>query len=101
MSTVGPTIRRLVTAELRLYGTVLPWLLRRSDAPPRTAAFGYVGVIRPVLWAFIVLSAIEAVVLHVLLPWPAVRLHADDARGPVRAVRERIDRDEEPLRPPE
>lgn len=77
MTTMWPTVRRLVAAEFRLYGTVVPWLLRRSDAPPRTAAFGYAGVIRPVLWAFIVVSAIEVVVLHVLIPWPVVRLIAD------------------------
>jgi hypothetical protein len=71
------TLRRLVGAELRSYCTLPMWLLRRSDVPAGASGFRYVGVILPVLWAFIVVSAIELVVLHVVLPWPAARVVAD------------------------
>jgi len=50
---------------------------RRPDVPADAAPFAYVGAVAVLLWAFIVLSALELVVLHVLLPWETVRIVAD------------------------
>jgi hypothetical protein len=77
MSGASSMLRRLVVAELRSYRALPTWLLRRSDVPVGAVVFRYVGVVLPVLWAFIVVSAIELVVVHVVLPWPAVRVVAD------------------------
>lgn len=72
-------LARLVLAEARSYGSLLPWVRRRPDVPAGTAGFRYVGAVLPVLWTFIVLSAVEVVVVHLVLPWPAVRLVLDVA----------------------
>jgi hypothetical protein len=77
MSGVWKVVRRLVTAELRLYRTVGPWLLRRTDAPAGATPFSYAVVLRPVLWTFIGVSAVEVVAFHLLIPWPGVRLALD------------------------
>jgi hypothetical protein len=77
MTGASSLLRRLVVAELRSYRILPMWLLRRRDIPVGAVGFGYVGVVLPVLWAFIVVSAIELVVVHVVLPWPAVRVVAD------------------------
>lgn len=69
--------RRLVRAELRLYWALARWVLRRPDVPDGATGFRHVGVVLPVLWTFIVLSAVEFVVLHLVLPWPTVRLVVD------------------------
>ncbi|GAA4730093.1 hypothetical protein GCM10023328_06130 [Modestobacter marinus] len=77
MSRWWSSARRLLAAELRSYRTLPRWVLRRPDAPPGTVPFRYVGAVLPVLWAFIVVSSIEVVVVHVLVPWPTVRLVLD------------------------
>lgn len=77
MTGARSVVRRLVVAELRSYRILPMWLLRRRDVPVGAVGFGYVGVVLPVLWAFIVVSAIELVVVHVVLPWPTVRVVAD------------------------
>ena len=70
-------VRRAVAFELSLYRSLLRWVTRRPDVPPGGVGFSYVGAVAVLLWAFIVVSAIELVVLHVLLPWEGVRLAAD------------------------
>ena len=42
-------------------------------------AFPYAGDVTPVLWAFIVVSAIEVPVVHLLVPWESLRLALDVA----------------------
>jgi hypothetical protein len=74
---VWVTVRRLVAAEFRLYRTVGPWLLRRTDGPAGATRFSYACVLRPVLWTFIGVSAVEVVAFHLLIPWPGVRLALD------------------------
>lgn len=70
-------IRRALAVELAGWRSLARWLARRPDVPPGAAAFSYLGAISPVLWTFVVLSAVELVALHLVLPWPAVRLVAD------------------------
>jgi len=47
------------------------WVSRRRG--PGGEPFPYVGAITAVLWAFIVVSAIEVPVVHLLVPWEGVR----------------------------
>jgi hypothetical protein len=79
VSTVLPLARRAVLFEVALYRSLFRWVTRRPDRPAGSEAFGYVGAVAVLLWAFIVMSAVELVVLHVILPWEKVRLLADVA----------------------
>ena len=63
--------------EVNLYKSLFRFLTRRPDVPAGAAAVSYVGAISVLLWAFVIGSAIELVVLHVILPWETVRLAAD------------------------
>jgi hypothetical protein len=66
--------RRALVYELGMWRSLLLWVRRRlpaGDAGGQT--FGYAQVVTPVIWAFIVVSAIEIPIVHLLVPWPAVR----------------------------
>jgi hypothetical protein len=73
----GAGARWLLVTELRMYVGLARLVARRPDAPPRSLAFPYVGAVSVPLWAFSVLSVVELVVLHLVLPWETVRLVAD------------------------
>jgi hypothetical protein len=70
-------MRRAIRWELRLWHSLFRWLLRR---PPYVEAggegFSYVGAVAGILWAFIGVSTIEIPILHLLIPWPTVRIIA-------------------------
>jgi hypothetical protein len=67
--------RRLLVAELGSWRSLLLWVSRR------TAGVGtphpYAGALTMILLLFTAMAAIETVVLHVVLPWDAVRLVCD------------------------
>jgi len=65
-------VRRLLVYELGMWRSLYRWVLRRPVAPGGEA-YGYAGVVTPVIWAFIGVSAIEVPAVHLLLPWDAVR----------------------------
>jgi hypothetical protein len=69
--------RRVLRFELGLYRSLARWVARRPRVPAGAAPFAYVGAVAAVLWAFIVVSAIEVVAVHLLLPWETVRLVVD------------------------
>ena len=77
MKAVIRLARRAVTFELALYRSLFRWVTRRPDIPADAVAFTYVGPVAALLWVFVVVSAIELFVLHVLLPWETVRIVAD------------------------
>lgn len=77
MKTVVALVRRVVRFEVALYRSLFRWLTRRPDVPAGAVGFAYVGAVSVLLWAFIVVSAIELVVVHLILPWESVRLIAD------------------------
>ncbi|NES14172.1 hypothetical protein G3554_17755 [Micromonospora sp. PPF5-17] len=61
-----------------MWRSLYRWLLRRPPTTePGGEVFSYVGVVRPILIAFIVLSAVEIpifdLILRHTLPWPSVR----------------------------
>ena len=77
MRTVASLARRAVAFELAMYRSLFRWVTRRPDVAAGRRRFSYVGAVAVLLWAFIVVSAVELVVVHVLLPWDTVRLVAD------------------------
>jgi len=77
MRTVVSLARRAVVFEIALYRSLFRWVTRRPDVAPGGVAFRYVGAVALLLWVFIGVSAVELVVVHVLLPWETVRLVAD------------------------
>jgi hypothetical protein len=70
-------VRKLVRLELSLYRSLYRWVTRRPDVPADAGAFAYVGAVSVLLWAFIIVSAVETVVFHLILPWEVVRLVVD------------------------
>ena len=77
MKSAFALVRRVVTFELGLYRSLFRWVTRRPDVPSDAVAFGYIGAVAALLWAFIFGSATELVVLHLLLPWETVRIVVD------------------------
>lgn len=77
MTGAGSIVRRLAVMEFRQYAALWSWIRRRPDVPPGATGFRYVGIVLPVLWAFIVVSALEVGIVHVVVPWPGVRLVLD------------------------
>jgi hypothetical protein len=68
---VGRLLWRVLRYELVLWRSFYRWVLRRPGPPGQP--FPYAGAVTPVIWAFIVVSAIEVPVVHLLVPWSAVR----------------------------
>lgn len=67
----------VVRLELQMYGGLLRLVSRRPDVPAGTTPVRYVGAVAALLWGITIVSAVELVVLHLILPWPVVRLIAD------------------------
>jgi hypothetical protein len=65
--------RFVVAYELRLGAALFRWILRRPvPVEPGTRPFAYIGAVRMILIAFIVVSAIEIPILELMIPWDAV-----------------------------
>lgn len=65
---------RVIRYEIGMWRSLFRWLLRR----PRTTEPGaelhpYAGASAPLIWAFIVMNAIEVPVVHLALPWQQAR----------------------------
>ena len=68
-------IRWLVRMEVGIWRSLFFWVTRRvPGAGPGVATFSYSRQISPLLGAFIFVSVIELPVVHLLIPWPAVRI---------------------------
>jgi hypothetical protein len=73
-------VRRFAWAALRLEVTLYlalgRWITRRPDVPAGTTPIGYSQLVAPMLWLFIFGSAVEVVVLDVLLSrwWTPLRI---------------------------
>jgi hypothetical protein len=74
MRRVGALLVYAVRFEWGLYVALTRWLLRRPDIPPDTTAWGYSRLVTPVMWLWILASAAELVAVHLITPWPTVRL---------------------------
>lgn len=77
LTAVPALLRRAVRFELGLWRSLYRWVLRRPQRlDPGARAFGYSAAPAPVIWTFIVLTAIEIPAVDLLLPWRSVRLAA-------------------------
>ena len=72
--TARELLRRAVAFELGTWRSLWRWIRRRPAVPPGADAFPYVSAASPVLWTFIVLSAVEIPLVDWLLPWPSLRI---------------------------
>ena len=69
--------KRAVLYELNLYRSLLKWALRRPvTTTPDERAVGYAQLTTPLILLWIFGSAVEVVVVHVLLPWESLRTAA-------------------------
>ncbi|MBB5873924.1 hypothetical protein F4553_007358 [Allocatelliglobosispora scoriae] len=67
--------KRVALFELRLWRSLYRWVFRRPlRLEPGATAFSYAGVVTPVLIGFLVVSAIEIPVMHLILPWSGARI---------------------------
>jgi hypothetical protein len=64
---------RALRFEVGIWLSLYRWIARRPRVQPGAAGFGYSKAVEPIIWVFIVVSAIEVIVVHLLLPWPAAR----------------------------
>jgi hypothetical protein len=68
-------VRRAIMMEVWGYLSILRFVLRRPKVPPGAQAFTYHQMVMPLLIVFIVVSAIELVVVDVLVRrWEGVRI---------------------------
>jgi hypothetical protein len=70
-------VRRAVVFEFALHRSLLRWILRHPAVPAGATPFSSVGVISALLWVFVVVSAVELFVVHVVVPWATPRLVLD------------------------
>jgi hypothetical protein len=67
--------RHAVVFELRLYRSLVRWLVRRPDlGGPADQPFTYAKTVTPVMWLWIFASAAELPLVHLLVPWEGVRI---------------------------
>ncbi|WP_433360581.1 PH domain-containing protein [Actinoplanes sp. CA-142083] len=68
-------VKFVVMYEVRLWIALYRWLFRRpAPVPPGSESFQYSGAVMTILVAFIVVSALEIPILHLMLPWELVRV---------------------------
>lgn len=77
MSKLVAGVRWAVRTELRMYAGTLRLVTRRPDVPEGSRPLPYVGAVSALLWGFTIVSAVELVVVHVIVPWERVRLVLD------------------------
>jgi hypothetical protein len=63
----------VIRYEWGIWKSLFRWILRRPVAPAGEKPFGYTQAVTPVLWGFVVVSAIEIPMFHLLIPWQTVR----------------------------
>lgn len=68
---------RLAAAEARTLTSLARWVARRPDVPAGAEAIGYSRGTLGIPAAMAVAASIELVAVHLLVPWPAVRLVLD------------------------
>lgn len=77
MRRVWELVVLVVRLEVRMYVGLLRLVARRSDVPVGAEPVRYVGAVAAVLWGITIVSAVELVVLHLIIPWHGVRIAAD------------------------
>jgi hypothetical protein len=70
--------RMVIRWELSLWRGMYLWARKRvSGLAEGDEPIGYAGATAPIMWAFIILNAIEIPVLHIMIPWETVRFIVD------------------------
>ncbi|MGW6422815.1 hypothetical protein ACWF82_09075 [Nocardia sp. NPDC055053] len=67
--------RRFVRLEIDIWVSLARAVARRPDTADGTP-IRYAGAVSAIIWAFIVVSAVEIPAVHLLIPWPPVRFAA-------------------------
>lgn len=70
----GDPLLRVAAAEMRIFASLGRWVSRKPHVPDGAIAVGYARGALAVPAAFAVAAVVEMVVVHVLVPWPAVRV---------------------------
>ena len=68
---------RMMAAEARTFASLGRWIARRPDVPTGAVAIGYSRGTLGIPVALSVAAGIELVAVHLLIPWPTVRLILD------------------------
>lgn len=68
---------RLIGTEARTLASLARWVTRRPDVPDGAAALGYSRGTLGIPVAMAVAASIELIAVHLLVPWPEVRLALD------------------------
>jgi hypothetical protein len=75
LTTLMALVRRAVRFELGVWRSLYLWVRRRDPgASPGAERYTYVKAVELVYWVFIVVSAIEVPVAHMLVPWEPVKV---------------------------
>lgn len=67
-------VKHALVFELNIYVSLLRWLCRRPSIPAGFEPVGYARLATPMLALWIFGSALELPLVHVLVPWHAVRI---------------------------
>ena len=105
MTAVLSLVRRAVAFEVNLYRSLFRWVTRRPDVPPGAAVFPYVGAVATLLWAFVIVSAIELIdgsgvhiryghSTDIVVPLDAIAGVAGKLRSPASSKTIQLDREE-------
>lgn len=78
LSATVALLRVVIVYEVLMWRSFYRWIFRRPVAPgPGAKPFRYAALMTPLLIVFIVVSAIEIPVFHLMVPWEPVRLAVD------------------------
>ncbi|MFE3319883.1 hypothetical protein [Nocardia sp. NPDC059195] len=75
MRPIAQLARSFVRLEVDIWVSLARVVARRPDTGGGTP-IRYAGAVSAVIWAFIVVSAVEIPAVHLLIPWPAARIVA-------------------------
>jgi len=71
----GGILRKAIALEVGIWRSLHHWARRRTvGANQGDRTFGYAAAAAPLLWVFIVMSAIEIPLIDLVLPWTAARI---------------------------
>ena len=73
----GDPMLRIVAGEAAVFASLARWILRRPDIPGDRRALGYARGTQAVPLLLAGVCAVEVVVVHLIVPWPPVRLALD------------------------
>lgn len=75
MNRVTALARHAVRFEIGVWRSLFRWVTGRDPGAPEDAErFTYVKSVQVTIWAFIIVSAVEVVVVHLIVPWEAIRI---------------------------